>query len=128
MALHQHLLEDHPQQVQEERELLARDKHEKLTDKMKMQKAKDERRIARQIKAEKKGDSKVKKSKLKEWEMDYEFYIGEGMVRGVDWDKTPSTGEIACGQCDRKFGWRYDLTIVLLNSFFFIDDYLSGMR
>ena len=54
VALHQHLLEDHPQQVQEERELLARDKHEKLTDKMKTQKAKDERRIARQIKAEKK--------------------------------------------------------------------------
>lgn len=73
---------------------------------MKTQKAKDERRMARQIQKEKKGDSKAKKSKLKEWEMDYEFYIGEGMVRGVDWDKTPSTGEIACGQCDRKFGWR----------------------
>ena len=41
--------------------------------------------------------------------MDYEFYIGEGLVRGVDWDKTPSTGEIGCSQCDRKFGWRYEI-------------------
>ena len=48
---------------------------------MKTQKAKDERRMARQIQKEKKGDSKAKKSKLKEWEMDYEFYIGEGLVR-----------------------------------------------
>jgi len=101
VGLHQHLLEDHPQQVQEERELLAREKAEKLADKMRLQKAKDDRRMQR----EKKG----KKSKLKEWEMDYEFYIGEGLVRGVDWDRTPSTGEIACGQCDRKFGWRYEI-------------------
>jgi len=101
VGLHQHLLEDHPQQVQEERELLAREKAEKLADKMRVQKAKDERRLQR----EKKG----KKSKLKEWEMDYEFYIGEGLVRGVDWDRTPSNGEIGCGQCDRKFGWRYEI-------------------
>jgi len=101
VGLHQHLLEDHPQQVQEERELLAREKAEKLAEKMRIQKAKDERRLQR----EKKG----KKSKLKEWEMDYEFYIGEGLVRGVDWDRTPSNGEIACGQCDRKFGWRYEI-------------------
>ena len=86
--------------MQEERELLAKDKAEKLAEKMRIQKVKDERRMARMI------DKKGKKSKLKEWEMDYEFYIGEGLVRGVDWDKTPSTGEIACGQCDRKFGWR----------------------
>jgi len=101
VGLHQHLLEDHPQQVQEERELLAREKAEKLAEKMRLQKAKDERRLQR----EKKG----KKSKLKEWEMDYEFYIGEGLVRGVDWDRTPSNGEIACGQCERKFGWRYEI-------------------
>ena len=86
--------------MQEERELLARDKAEKLAEKMRIQKVKDEKRMARMI------DKKGKKSKLKEWEMDYEFYIGEGLVRGVDWDKTPSTGEIGCGQCDRKFGWR----------------------
>ena len=64
---------------------------------------KDDKRMARMV------DKKGKKSKLKEWEMDYEFYIGEGLVRGVDWDKTPSTGEIACGQCHRKFGWRYEI-------------------
>ena len=58
--------------MQEERELLAREKAEKLAEKMRQQKAKDERRLQR----EKKG----KKSKLKEWEMDYEFYIGEGLV------------------------------------------------
>ena len=46
--------------------------------------------------------------------MDYEFYIGEGLVRGVDWDKTPSNGEIACGQCDRKFGWRWKHHSILL--------------
>ena len=40
---------------------------------MRQQKAKEERRILR--------DKKTKKSKLKEWEMDYEFYIGEGLVR-----------------------------------------------
>ena len=70
---------------------------------MRIQKAKDDKRMARMV------DKKGKKSKLKEWEMDYEFYIGEGLVRGVDWDKTPSTGEIACGQCNRKFGWRYEI-------------------
>jgi hypothetical protein len=42
-----------------------------------------------------------RKPRLKEWEMDYEFYIGDGLVRGVDWDRTPSSGEIACGQCER---------------------------
>merc|ERR550519_3346666 len=103
VGLHQHLLEDHPQQVQEERELLAKDKAEKLAEKMRIQKVKDDKRMARMV------DKKGKKSKLKEWEMDYEFYIGEGLVRGVDWDKTPSTGEIACGQCNRKFGWRYEI-------------------
>jgi len=109
VGLHQHLLEDHPQQVQEERELLARDKAEKQAEKARAQKAKDERRLARLSEKEKKDAKKGKKSKLKEWEMDYEFYIGEGLVRGVDWDKTPSNGEIACGQCDRKFGWRYEI-------------------
>ena len=101
VGLHQHLLEDHPQQVQEERELLAREKSDKLVERMRQQKAKEERRILK--------DKKSKKSKLKEWEMDYEFYIGEGLVRGVDWDRTPSNGEIGCGQCDRKFGWRYEI-------------------
>merc|ERR1719233_926441 len=73
VGLHQHLLEDHPQQVQEERELLAREKSDKLVERMRQQKAKEERRILK--------DKKSKKSKLKEWEMDYEFYIGEGLVR-----------------------------------------------
>merc|ERR1719312_1463530 len=50
VALHQHLLEDHPQQVQEERELLAKDKQDKLAERMKTQKAKDERRLQREKK------------------------------------------------------------------------------
>ena len=81
--------------------MLAREKSDKLVERMRQQKAKEERRILK--------DKKSKKSKLKEWEMDYEFYIGEGLVRGVDWDRTPSNGEIGCGQCDRKFGWRYEI-------------------
>ena len=86
--------------------IYIQDKAEKQAEKVRAQKAKDERRLARLSEKEKKDAKKGKKSKLKEWEMDYEFYIGEGLVRGVDWDKTPSNGEIACGQCDRKFGWR----------------------
>ena len=108
VGLHMHLLEDHPQQVQEEREILAKEKAEKQAEKMRLQKEKDDRKMARMAKAvnsEKKG----RKNKLKEWELDYEFYIGEGLVRGVDWDKTPSNGEIGCGQCSRKFGWRYEI-------------------
>ena len=73
--------------MQEERELLAREKAEKLAEKMRQQKAKDERRLQR----EKKG----KKSKLKEWEMDYEFYIGEGLVSIVlDWTAGKTASEM----------------------------------
>ena len=46
---------------------------------------------------------------LQEWEISYEFHIGEGLVRGVDWDRTPSNGELNCDVCDRKFGWRYEV-------------------
>jgi len=102
VGLHQHLLEDHPAQVQQERELIAQEKHERLTEKLRLQKKREEKRAKREI-------SKKRKGKQKEWEMEYEFYIGEGLVRGVDWDRTPSNGEIACGQCDRKFGWRYEI-------------------
>merc|ERR1719208_285284 len=103
-----HLLEDHPQQVQEEREILAKEKAGKQSEKMRLQKEKDDRKMARMAKAVN-SDKKGRKNKLKEWELDYEFYIGEGLVRGVDWDRTPSNGEIGCGQCDRKFGWRYEI-------------------
>lgn len=102
VGLHQHLLEDHPQQVQEERELLAREKAEKAAEKERKEKEREQKRM-------KKEQSTRRKARLKEWEMDYEFYIGDGLVRGVDWDRTPSNGEIACGQCDRKFGWRYEI-------------------
>jgi hypothetical protein len=34
---------------------------------------------------------------------------GDGIVRGVDWDRTPSNGELNCDMCDRKFGWRYEI-------------------
>ena len=46
---------------------------------------------------------------LKEWEINYEFHLGDGLVRGVDWDRTPSNGELPCNDCDRKFGWRYEI-------------------
>jgi len=102
--LHQHLLEDHPQQVQEEREILAREKQQKLKERLEKEKEKEERRVKPAALGH-----KVRKPKRKEWEMDFEFYIGDGLVRGVDWDRTPSNGEIACGQCDRKFGWRFEI-------------------
>lgn len=101
VGLHQHLLEDHPAQVQQERELIAQEKSERMAEKLRIQKKREEKRAKREI--------KKRKGKQKEWEMEYEFYIGEGLVRGVDWDRTPSNGEIACGQCDRKFGWRYEI-------------------
>jgi len=104
VGLHQHLLEDHPQQVQEERELLAREKQEKLAERDRKEREKEERRIKREQLGH-----RVRKPRKKEWELDYEFYIGDGLVRGVDWDRTPSNGEIACGQCDRKFGWRFEI-------------------
>ena len=37
VGLHMHLLEDHPQQVAEEREILAKEKAEKKSEKMKLQ-------------------------------------------------------------------------------------------
>ena len=46
---------------------------------------------------------------MKEWEINYEFHLGDGLVRGVDWDRTPSNGELPCDQCPRKFGWRYEI-------------------
>lgn len=104
ITLHQHLLEDHPQQVQEEREILAREKQMKLKERIQKEKEKEERRRKRELLGH-----KVRKPKTKEWEMDFEFYIGDGLVRGVDWDRTPSNGEIACGQCERKFGWRFEI-------------------
>jgi len=104
VSLHQHLLEDHPQQVQEEREILSREKQVRLREKMNKEKEKEERRRKREALGH-----KVRKPKRKEWEMDFEFYIGDGLVRGVDWDRTPSNGEIACGQCERKFGWRFEI-------------------
>ncbi len=27
----------------------------------------------------------------------------------MDWDRTPSNGELICEICDRKFGWRYEI-------------------
>ena len=41
---------------------------------------------------------------MKEWEINYEFHIGEGLTRGVDWDRTPTNTEIVCDICERKFG------------------------
>ncbi|XP_023321493.1 GDNF-inducible zinc finger protein 1 [Eurytemora carolleeae] len=104
VGLHQHLLEDHPQQVQEEREILAKEKAERHQEKERKEREKEERRMKREQQGH-----RVRKPKKKEWELDFEFYIGDGLVRGVDWDRTPSNGEIGCGQCERKFGWRFEI-------------------
>ena len=39
----------------------------------------------------------------------YFLFSGDGIVRGVDWDRTPSNGELNCELCYRKFGWRYEI-------------------
>ena len=63
--------------MQQERELIAQEKHERLTEKLRLQKKREEKRAKREI-------SKKRKGKQKEWEMEYEFYIGEGLVRGEE--------------------------------------------
>merc|ERR1711874_18387 len=49
VGLHQHLLEDPPAQVQQERELIAQEKHERLTEKLRIQKKREEKRAKREI-------------------------------------------------------------------------------
>jgi len=110
VAIHQHILEDHQNVVAEQREELALERLQKEQEKME----KERKRLENQKKRE---DAKRAKMDLHdfrdpnkaEWEINYEFQLGEGIVRGVDWDRTPSNGELNCDECEQKFGWRYEI-------------------
>lgn len=110
VAVHQHILEDHQSVVAEERE-------EQLLEKMKKEQMKAERERMREENRKKRMERRKERIDyndfrglgLQEWEINYEFHIGEGLVKGVDWDRTPSNGELVCEICDRKFGWRYEV-------------------
>merc|ERR1712156_1128482 len=110
IAVHQHILDDHQQIVAEERESQAMDRLQKEQEKAKRERIKEENRRKREEKKKDRMDYNDFRPKgMKEWEVNYEFHLGDGLVRGVDWDRTPSNGELPCDQCDRKFGWRYEI-------------------
>merc|ERR1712223_1248307 len=110
IAVHQHILDDHQQIVAEERESQAMDRLQKEQEKAKRDRIKEENRRKREEKKKDRMDYNDFRPKgMKEWEVNYEFHLGDGLVRGVDWDRTPSNGELPCDQCDRKFGWRYEI-------------------
>lgn len=110
IAVHQHILDDHQQLVAEERESQAMDRLQKEQEKAKRERIKEDNRRKREEKKKDRMDYNDFRPKgMKEWEVNYEFHLGDGLVRGVDWDRTPSNGELPCDQCDRKFGWRYEI-------------------
>ena len=86
------------------------DRLQKEQEKAKRERIKEENRRKREEKKKDRMDYNDFRPKgMKEWEVNYEFHLGDGLVRGVDWDRTPSNGELPCDQCDRKFGWRYEI-------------------
>eukprot|EP00096_Caligus_rogercresseyi_P015622 TRINITY_DN8099_c0_g1_i1.p1 TRINITY_DN8099_c0_g1~~TRINITY_DN8099_c0_g1_i1.p1 ORF type:complete len:726 (-),score=270.96 TRINITY_DN8099_c0_g1_i1:130-2307(-) len=110
VAVHQHVLDDHQNLVAEARESIELERIRKEAERMRLEREKMERRkqrIKEKVMSIAQGDRPYKR--VKEWEMEYEFQLGEGLVRGVDWDRTPSNGELSCDQCERKFGWRYEV-------------------
>jgi len=111
VQMHQHIIEDHQDVVAEQRE------KQEMTRLAKMR-AKEEREILREENRRKREESKKRNvdyhnfkacKGMQEWEINYEFHIGEGLARGVDWDRTPSNAELICEICDRVFAWRYEL-------------------
>ena len=110
IAVHQHILDDHQQIVAEEREIQAMERLQKEQEKARRERIREENRRRREERRKDKMDYNDFRPKgMKEWEINYEFHLGDGLVRGVDWDRTPSNGELPCDQCDRKFGWRYEI-------------------
>ena len=110
IAVHQHILDDHQQIVAEEREVQAMARLQKEQEKARRERIKEENRRKREERKKDRMDYNDFRPKgMKEWEINYEFHLGDGLVRGVDWDRTPSNGELPCDQCDRKFGWRYEI-------------------
>ena len=110
IAIHQHILEDHQNIVAEEREEQEMERMKKNQEKAERERMREENRKKRMEKRKDKVDFNDFRHKgLQEWEINYEFHIGEGLVRGVDWDRTPSNGDLNCDICDKKFEWRYEL-------------------
>ena len=109
VGIHQHILEDHQNIVAEEREVQNVERINKEKEKHEREQAKAEARVKREERKKERVDFNDFRSKgMKEWEINYEFHLGDGMVRGVDWDRTPSNGELACEECTQTFGWRYE--------------------
>lgn len=110
IAVHQHILDDHQQIVAEERESQAMERLRKEQERAEKDRIRDENRRRREERRRERMDFNDFRPKgMKEWEINYEFHLGDGLVRGVDWDRTPSNGELPCDQCPRKFGWRYEI-------------------
>ena len=110
VAIHQHILEDHQNIVAEEREVQNMEKIQKEKEKEDRDKAKE---IARQKREERKKEridfNDFRSKGLKEWEINYEFHLGEEMKKGVDWDRAPTNGELECEECNQTFGYRYEI-------------------
>ena len=78
---------------------------------------KEERERAKEIARQKREERKKERidfndfrSKgLKEWEINYEFHLGDEMKKGVDWDRAPTNGELECQECNQTFGYRYEI-------------------
>ncbi len=111
IQMHQHILEDH-------QDVVAGVREEQELQKLKKEKEKEDRARQREDNRRKREEKRKQNidyndfravKGMQEWEINYEFHIGEGLVRGVDWDRTPSNGELMCDICDRQFSWRYEL-------------------
>ena len=47
---------------------------------------------------------------IPEWEVEHEFLLGDSLVKGVDWARTPpQTSSYTCEQCDKMFAWRFEI-------------------
>jgi hypothetical protein len=111
IQMHQHILEDHQDivaEVREGQELVVLKKSKEKEERARQREENKKKREEKRSQNIDYNDFRACKG-MQEWEINYEFHIGEGLVRGVDWDRTPSNGELNCDICDRQFAWRYEL-------------------
>ena len=110
VAIHQHILEDHQNIVAEEREVQNIEKMQKEREKEEREKVKEVARLKREERKKERIDFNDFRAKgLKEWEINYEFHLGDEMKKGVDWDRAPTNGELECEECNQTFGYRYEI-------------------
>ena len=110
VAIHQHILEDHQNIVAEEREIQDMERMQKQKEKEERERAKEMARQKREERKKERIDFNDFRSKgLKEWEINYEFHLGDEMKKGVDWDRAPTNGELECQECNQTFGYRYEI-------------------